>query len=377
VNRLSKSAGRVLSVTAILSAGLGGITASAQPPIQPAHRPTADDLQRVFQAAVAAVRPCIVRIDTIGGAQRVQTQRDPLGRERTTPLFRQADGPTTGVICSEDGYIITSSFNFLRDPTVITVRLADETRHVARLLARDHPARLALLKIDAEGLSAARWRSREDVRPGAWVMAAGFGHGTRQPAVSLGVVSALRRMDGRALQTDAKISPASYGGPLFDIDGHVLGVCVPLGPGDEEIAGVQWYDSGIGFAIAWDFLRPRLARLRRGQDIERGLLGVVLDPRDPVVGDAEDAPPLPGVQIEAEPQGPAKSAGLQADDIITAIDEQPTPTMVAFRRVMARKAAGDQVVVQYWRTGSTADASLRLASPDELREEPTSRPAGP
>ena len=99
--------------------------------------------QQVFRAALRAVRPSIVRIDTIGGLQ--PEQRAPVGGRRAGAGFRQADGPTTGLIWSADGYVITSSFNFIRDPSIITVTLHDGRRFVARLIARDRPARLALL----------------------------------------------------------------------------------------------------------------------------------------------------------------------------------------------------------------------------------------
>src|SRR5256885_2038084 len=70
------------------------------------------------------------------------------------------------------------------------------------------------------------------------------------PSVSVGIVSALGRMYGKAVQTDAKVSPVNYGGPLVGIDGRVQGVLVPASPrGDSDAAGVEWYDSGIGFAI--------------------------------------------------------------------------------------------------------------------------------
>ena len=82
-----------------------------------------------------------------------------------------------------------------------------------------------------------------------------------KPNISVGIVSAVNRIWGKAIQTDAKISPTNYGGPLVDIAGRVLGVLVPLSPmATDELAGVEWYDSGIGFAVPLDDDQPRACR---------------------------------------------------------------------------------------------------------------------
>ena len=80
-------------------------------------------------------------------------------------------------------------------------------------------------------------------------------YGDFEPAISAGIVSALNRFDVKAVQTDANVSPANYGGPLMTIDGRLIGLCVPMHPKQKDVlAGVEWYDSGIGFAIPLDGL---------------------------------------------------------------------------------------------------------------------------
>ena len=326
--------------------------------------------QLVFRHALEVVSPAIVRIDTIGGAQPVQQEMNAMQQQRVTAGFRQADGSTTGVIWSADGYIITSSFNFVRDPVVITVRLADGRRFVAELIVRDAESKLALIKIDAADLPVPRWIEREVLQPGQWVLAAGWGYDSDQPAISVGILSASSRMSGRAVQTDAKISPANYGGPLFDIEGRVIGICVPMGLSEDELAGVEWYDSGIGFAIIGKHIRRRMPRLMSGQDLQRGLLGINLDPRETVVGEQAET----GLRIIGEPRGPAAEAGLQTGDLIVRIDGAPTPRIVDFKRMIARKAAGDTVTVDYTHEGMAMSAILTLASPEDFRAIPTSKP---
>ncbi|MBI5863928.1 MAG: trypsin-like peptidase domain-containing protein [Planctomycetes bacterium] len=345
--------------------------------------------QASFRAALAAAARSIVRIETIGGAQPARDASDP---QRTTG-FRTADGPTTGVIWSEDGVILSSTFNFVRDPTVITVQLADGRRFVGKLLARDQQSRLALLKVEARGLPAAKWVDAAAIRPGQWAIAAGFGHGSREPALSVGVISGVNRMSGQCVQTDAKTSPANYGGPLLDLSGRMVGVCVPMGTGDDEFAGVDQYDSGIGFAVHADHIRRRLPRMLKGETLKRGLLGLVLDPRDPVVGepwpDEHRTPPMPlasrpddkplpprqpdGLAIVAPRRGPAAEAGLAEGDVITQVDGEPTIRLIDFRRIVARKAAGDTVEVAYRREKTTATITLKLWSADDFRS--TSQPA--
>ncbi len=234
---------RTVSAFCILHSAFFGAVAFAHPAASPAD-PSAAELRAVVQHAIQIASPAIVRIDTVGGAQPVADEG-----QQQVPGFRQADGPTTGVIWSNDGWIVTSSFNFLRDPSIITATLSDGRRLVAKLVARDLPNRLALLKVDAVDLPKPGFGTVGDTRVGQRVLVAGFGFSSTTPAVSLGVISARERMNGVALQTDAKTSPANYGGPLFDLDGRVLGVIVPLGASEDEAAGVDWYDSGIGFAV--------------------------------------------------------------------------------------------------------------------------------
>src|SRR5262249_5786318 len=144
-------------------------------------------------------------------------------------------------------------------------RAAAPRRYVAKLVARDLIRRIALLKIDATDLPVPEWVSAGDARPGQYAVACGRGFGTWLPgpegsasvpslfpSISVGIVRAAGRRNGNALQIDAKTSPANYGGPVTDIEGRVMGMIVPLAGAGEEMAGLEWYDSGIGFAVTRD-----------------------------------------------------------------------------------------------------------------------------
>jgi serine protease Do len=114
----------------------------------------------------------------------------------------------------------------------------------------------------------------DSMQVGQWTIAVGRTFSPEEPNVSVGVMSALDRVWGKAIQTDAKISPNNYGGALVDIHGRVLGVLVPLSPqAQQEVAGAEWYDSGIGFAVPLVDVLDRLEPLKAGEDQHPGLLG--------------------------------------------------------------------------------------------------------
>ena len=142
-------------------------------------------LQDAFRAVSAKLRPSLVRIETVGGAQphgvlststpdASDSERPPAFRETLGSRFVIADGPTTGIVYSADGYIITSSFNFVRSPVLISVVLHDGRRFAANLIARDRVRKVALLKIDATGLTVPQWADPADVRVGQWAIALGL-----------------------------------------------------------------------------------------------------------------------------------------------------------------------------------------------------------
>jgi serine protease Do len=189
--------------------------------------PPLDELEeQAFKQAAAIASPSMVRIQTVGGIDRV-------GDVLTVT------GPTTGVIVSEDGYIVSSAFNFISKPTSILVELADGRRFPAVNVATDHSKMLTLLKIEGTGLSPAVAVPKKNNRVGQWAIALGRTYETPEPSISVGIISALNRVWGKALQTDAKVSPLNYGGPLVNVEGRVLGLLVPLSPQENEATAVS------------------------------------------------------------------------------------------------------------------------------------------
>lgn len=295
--------------------------------------------EQAMRAAVAKVAPSVVRIQTIGGLDRIG--RVLIGA-----------GPTTGLIVSDSGYIVSSAFNFVQNPSSILVTLPSGERLPAQLVASDHSRMLVLLKVEShEKLPAPETAPVEEMKPGAWAIAVGRtfeGGGTN---MSVGVISALRRNYGKAIQTDAKISPSNYGGPLVDIRGRVLGVLVPLSPQSKKVvAGVQWYDAGIGFAVPMRHLIQVLPKLQAGEDLDPGLLGVTLAKGDPYA----EPPTLAAVH----PNSPADEAGLKQGDTIVEIEGKPIATQIDLRFALGPRYAGETVTMVASRT--SGDGELKI-----------------
>jgi serine protease Do len=295
----------------------------------------------------------LVTIDTVGGISL--GQRTKKQKQRVGGLANPGEGPTTGMIVSSDGLIVTSTFNFIRKPRIITVTLPDGSQHVAELLGRDETRKICLLKIEkVADLPTVAFKPPDQLRVGQWAISMGVGYGGDDPAVSLGIISALNRAGGRAVQTDANISPANYGGPLLDIEGNVIGICVPLNPRAKGAgAGSEWYDSGIGFAVSLHELDHVIKRMAAGETLKAGLLGVVPSPK------LTDG----GVELhKIAPGSPADRAGLKKGDRLTHVNDQQVASAAEMRLALGRFLAGDKLTLTWQREGQTLTAEVTLAT---------------
>ncbi|MFO0944439.1 MAG: PDZ domain-containing protein [Planctomycetota bacterium] len=299
-------------------------------------------LDNAVRQAASALAPSVVRIDTSAGVE-VSGQ--------------QTFGPTTGVIVGEDGWIITSSYGLSHRPAGIVVTLipavAGEPRRVpAKWIAQDHLRQLTLLKVDAKDLVVPQAAPLASIKQGQWSAALGRAWNAESLSISVGIVSALGRVSGKAIQTDAKVSPTNYGGPLIDLRGQVLGVIAPLSPtADKGSVGAELYDSGIGFAVPFEEVLTALPRLREG-DLYPGEIGIQPANSNPMSG--------PVVVGKVRWRSPAANAGIAKGDVILSAGGKPVRRLADFQEALGRRYAGDALPMVVSRGEIARDVDLSL-----------------
>jgi serine protease Do len=309
--------------------------------------------QQAFRAAAAAVADSVVQIRTVGGLEQLGDQV-------------LAQGPTTGLILTADGYIVSSAINFAQQPASVLVRLPGGEQRPAEIVGRDTNRMLVLLKVQPDKpLPTPVPAPSADIHVGDWAVAVGRTYDADRLNVSVGVVSALGRMHGRAIQSDANASAANYGGPLVDLQGRVLGVLVPMAPPSpgtaetNELAGAEFYDSGIAFAVPLDHILATLDRWIADGDLKRGLLGV---------GMADGSPHSTPPTITAIwPHSPAADANWEVGDVVVAVDGQPVETQMQLRFQVNPRYAGDALQVTVRR--GEGDAAKEIESKITLAAE--------
>jgi serine protease Do len=328
---------RFRSLTGLALVLAATIAASAEEPTSLASQEEA-----AIRAAVDQVADSVVQIRTIGGLEEV---------DRTL----LTNGPTTGIVISPDGWIVSSSFNFLQQPASILVTFADGEQAPAELVAKDHSRMLVLLKAQGvSDLAVPKFVPLEEICVGQWAIAMGRAFRTDRPNISVGIVSALGRMFGKAIQTDADVSTANYGGPLVDIRGRVYGVIVPMSPqSTSEVVGAEWYDSGIGFAVPLASIADAIERMKQGDDQRAGVMGIAMAAENSREAQAKLATVLP--------TSPAGKAGLKKDDEIVEIDGRPIQTQMDLKFALGSKYAGDTVRVSAKRGEEQLERSIELA----------------
>ena len=292
---------------------------------------------------IGAVAPYLIRIETIGGHEKV-------GREFAN------EGTSTGILLDQEGYVITGAFNFLHDPTSILLIFPDGTKKVAKKIATDRLRMLTLLKANDFSSSDPMqlfMRSKESIKIGERCIAIGRVFSS-ELNIAQGIISGKDRIWGKAIQTDAAIGPNNYGGLLIDVDGKVLGIPVPISMMSNDVmAGAEMYDAGMGMAIPWEDAMMLLPVLKEGKDRLPGLVGFGFKDNQTFIGE----PVIAVVQVDS----PAEKAGLKTGDKIVKIDDIPMPTALDVAKNIRLRYVGETMTISFLRDGGVQMVTLMAA----------------
>lgn len=339
------------------------------------HNPI--DLTYAAENAVNSV--VYIKVTTNGRTETVQ-YRDPFGfedffgdffgrgnggnqqRKIQTP---KRTGAGSGVILTEDGYIVTNN-HVVQDADEMTVKLNDNREYKARIIGLDKTTDLALIKIEAQGLPAIKVANSDNLKLGEWVLAIGNPFSLTS-TVTAGIVSAKARSLGATpgsiesfIQTDAAINPGNSGGALVNARGELVGINAML------YSQTGSY-SGYGFAIPTSIMNKVVEDLRKYGIVQRALLGISGSDVSAYI-DAEkekgkevDLGTVNGIYvIEVSADGAAYEAGLKAGDVITQVDGKKIEKFGELQEMMVSHRPGDKITVTYIRDKKVHTATLTL-----------------
>jgi serine protease Do len=378
-----RTAGLVLGGTLLCAAAYGGWPGGAAQPLS-VDEARASDVARSLSAAYRKVAreidPCVVSIEAVR-----RSRLQPAGNRRGGDFLRMPDGRLlpfdglferfggaqgfelpeqrgqgTGVIVSSDGTIVTNA-HVVAGADEFDVTLPDGRKLEARLIGVDRETDVAALRVEAEGLTAARFGDSDALQPGDLVVAVGTPFGLAH-SVTTGVVSAIGRHDvGVAtfedlIQTDAAINPGNSGGPLLNLDGEVIGI-------NTAIRTRSGGSDGIGFAIPSGTVERVLAALENGGRVERGWLGASIQDLDADLARSFGFEGAEGALIaNVLEASPAERGGLRAGDIVTRVDRASIESSRALRDTIAGLAPGHTAALTVWRDGESRELEIELGT---------------
>ena len=372
-------AGRSVAVVAMGALLVGAVAPSVlaadqQPEAQaPAALQAAGDNETVVSVAERA-SPAVVTIEVTGEVDSEDLGgNDPFGGQSP---FGGGFGPFvggsgSGVVIDADGLILTNR-HVVDGAEAVTVLFSDGRELPGEVVGVDTYTDFALVKVDAEGLPTVELGDSSALRVGQLAVAIGSPLGRFPGTVSSGIVSGLDRNHALAsktpgatrqrhlIQTDAAINPGNSGGALLDGDGKLIGINTAMAGGSQ----------GIGFALPIDIAKPIIEQVRAGEDIARPWMGVVFQDIDAGVAEEEDLPVTTGAWIHASEEAgpaivdgsPADEAGIEAEDIIVAIDGQSIDREHPLDLMLLTFEPEQTITITVLRDGTEQDIELTLGT---------------
>ncbi len=326
-----------------------------------------------FSRLVAAVGPAVVNV-TVVETRRNSNSRsnaNPFGDDEDNPLgdfFRrfgipensiprnnvpQRRGEGSGFIVSSDGYILTNA-HVVDSATKVTVKLTDRREFAAKVIGVDESSDVAVIKIEGKNLPVVRIGDVSLVRPGQWVVAIGSPFGFEN-SVTAGVVSATARAMNNGsptnyvnfIQTDVAVNPGNSGGPLFNLNGEVIGI-------NSQIYSSTGSYAGLSFAIPVDVAINVRDQLIKTGVVSRGRIGVQVQPVTSALAESYglDRPRGAAVSVVTD-GGPAAKAGIKPDDVILAVNGRLIENSSDLPPLVAAVRPGAKAELDIWRDKSS------------------------
>ncbi|AFL84345.1 trypsin-like serine protease with C-terminal PDZ domain [Belliella baltica DSM 15883] len=325
-----------------------------------------------FVAAAELVTPAVVHVKSSVTVSQRQRGSDPFEElfgfrsPERNQMPREARSSGSGVIISEDGYIVTNN-HVIENATKVEISLENNTRYTARVIGTDPTTDLALLKIEKDGLPFVRFGNSDETNIGEWVLAVGNPFDLTS-TVTAGIISAKARNIGilrtgendlsieSFLQTDAVVNPGNSGGALVNLAGELIGI-------NTAIASRTGTFNGYAFAVPSSIVNKVVDDLLKYGTVQRGLLGVtIIDVSPELIDQFElDINVSQGVYVNGVNEGSGGAdAGLQKGDIIIGVDGVSTNSVAKLQEMVARKRPGDQVSLKYLRDGKEEEVKATL-----------------
>jgi serine protease Do len=321
-----------------------------------------------FTGLVAESGAAVVNISVTEKAQKATADGegdDPLsqffhryqmpGPERAPP----GHGIGSGFIVSSDGYVLTNA-HVVSDASEVTVKLTDRREFAAKVIGVDKRSDVALIKIAATGLPAVHFGDPARIRPGQWAIAIGSPFGFDN-SVTAGVISATGRTlpddSGSSyvpfIQTDAAVNPGNSGGPLFNLDGQVIGI-------NSQIYSRTGGYMGMSFAIPIDLALNVKDQLLKNGKVNRSRIGVaVQDINQPLAQTFGLTTPHGALVSAVEPQSPGERAGLKPGDIITSVNGRNIEHSADLPAVISQLPPGSEAHLGIWHDKKAIDVTVK------------------
>lgn len=326
-----------------------------------------------FTSAASLATPFVVHVSSKYVVDQ-QKSRDFYGNDIFEWFFgqqyrqqpRNAASSGSGVIISEDGFIVTNN-HVIERANQIEITLSNNKRYSATVVGNDRDTDIALLKIDEENLPFANFANSDEVLVGEWVLAVGNPFNLSS-TVTAGIVSAkgrsiniLENFQGRSntaiesfIQTDAAVNPGNSGGALVNLDGELIGI-------NTAIATPTGTFAGYSFAVPANIVSKVVSDLKDYGMVQRGFLGVSIRDVDSDIARELELMHPNGVYLQdILPDGAADNAGLKSGDVIVAINGEAVKNAPDLQQKVARFRPGNVISVSYIRNGATYTTDLVL-----------------